>query len=574
MKKLAISSILVTMAGASSFAQAQTPERSPIEPGEIYRSIDPSQLLNRGELHKPDKPILEPRIPMLPEEQQDSGASIYVKSFKFSHNTVFTDEQLLAQINNFADQELTLNKMNEIATILTRYYREEGYFVARAYLPEQQLVEDILEIAIIEGRHGEFKIDNTSLVDDKTLLGFLNVIKAGDLVRTDGLERQLLLINDLGGAKVSSSDVMPGAEVGTSDFMVGVDKTSKYPAYLMLDNYGSFYTGEHRLSAGFTINSLSGIGDTLSFSGMVSDTANLTNFGLNYGRHLGYKGWRGSVGVSKSDYEMDKVGGMNILGTSIGVNASASYPFIKSHSKTRQITISSRYQMMEDDHFDNTEEKTNLGFGLSLLERQPTYFFNRTGSFVANLGYNFGDLKMANDLAKFGDLNETAGFYHKLNFYLGHQQFVVRNLTLQTSLNAQFNLGSNNLDGGEKISVGGSNGVRAYEDSEQSGDSGYALSLDLIYSLPSFGNYHHNTSLFVDHAWVEINTDQKIDFQSNERQLNAFGVGYSANYKNLDLKATYGVGFGSEKTPSFKYQDATYSTDAAKFMFQLVYRFN
>lgn len=49
----------------------------------------------------------------------------------------------------------------------------------------------------------------------------------------------------------------------------------------------------------------------------------------------------------------------------------------------------------------------------------------------------------------------------------------------------------------EDLSVAGSNGVRAYEDSELSGDQGYVLSLDLIYTLPNVDqiSHSHNTSI-------------------------------------------------------------------------------
>lgn len=557
-------------------AWAQTPEQPPAgaSSGDAYRSVDPNKfLLDRGMPYKKGaKPLLEPRIPFLPPSEEDSAA-VYVKTFKFSHNTVFDDADLLNHIKEFEDRELTLHQLQEAATKLTRYYREKGFFVARAYIPAQTLEDDVLEISLLEGRHGKFELENNSLVNDKTALGFLNKLNKGDLVRTQGLERQLLLINDLSGARVVSSDVFPGEEVGESDFKVGLAKTPKYTGYATVDNYGTRYTGEHRLGVGFSVNSLTGIGDTLSFSGLVSQTTDLTNYAVNYSRPLGYIGFTGGVGVNKTDYEMAKLEGFEVFGTSHGVNAFVSYPLVKTHMVTRVVQLSTDLRQMHDTSGleSNTEkaEKQNIDFTLKLTESRPTNLFNLPGSLMASIGYSLGSLSMENDVAKNGDVQlDSEGFYNKLTASIGHQQYLVRNLTLQTSVRVQQNLGDN-LDGGERVSVAGSNGVRAYEDSELSGDSGYVLSLDLIYSLPKIRAYSHNTFVFLDHASVKKNTKTFND-APNTRSLNAVGVGYGMNYKNFDLKATYGVGFGSEKEPTV---EAEYSTAANKFLFQAVMRF-
>ena len=47
----------------------------------------------------------------------------------------------------FSNNEL--NKLKEITSIVTKYYRDNEYFVARAYLPQQTIKDGIIEIAII-----------------------------------------------------------------------------------------------------------------------------------------------------------------------------------------------------------------------------------------------------------------------------------------------------------------------------------------------------------------------------------------------------------------------------------------
>lgn len=570
--------LLFGFAALSLNAAPEVPKNVP-KAGDILRSVDPDKLLEqRGESYKaPQNPLLEPQDIKKPSATPDDKAKVFIKSFKFSHNSAISSDKLLSLIKKFENQELNLFQMQELTSIITKYYREKGFFVARAYVPAQELENDILEIAIIEGKLGEFKLKNDSKVKDEVALGYLKKIKSGDYVVDKHLERQLLLIDSLSGARVINSDVFPGENLGESDFLISLDETPKYSGYAMIDNYGTRYTGEHRLSLGANINNLTKIGDTLSLSALASQNANLQNYGVTYVRHLGYSGLSGGVGVSRTSYEMEETGkmdGVEVFGNSLNLNMFLSYPFIKTHTTSRTLDISTTTSKMEDDSglsgYTQTEEKLDNTLTIKLSERRPTNLFSLPGNLTAYLGYALGNLSMENDEAKTSDeFIESEGFYHKLIAFVGHQQYLASKLTLQSSLKMQQNLGRN-LDGGQKLSVAGSNGVRAYEDSELSGDSGFTASLDLIYSLPNFGRYFHNISLFTDYAKITKRVTDPVNDDKNDRTLAAYGVGYAFSYRNFSFKSTYGFGYGSEKTPT---TEDEFSTKAQKFLFQAIYQF-
>ena len=48
-------------------------------------------------------------------------------------------------------QDLDFNGLNDAASRIQRYYRERGYFLAVAYLPQQEIKDGIVEIAVLEG---------------------------------------------------------------------------------------------------------------------------------------------------------------------------------------------------------------------------------------------------------------------------------------------------------------------------------------------------------------------------------------------------------------------------------------
>jgi hemolysin activation/secretion protein len=536
--------------------------------GDILRQVDPVKL--------PETPKALPSVGAgeykAPLSAKDDMKT-YVKSFKFSGNSAFSSETLASLIKPYENQELGINGLKEVASIITKYYRDNGYFVARAYIPAQSMENGLVEIAIIEGTYGAFEMKNSSLVETSEVQGFMDHLKGGELVSTMSLERQMLLINDLSGAQVTNAEVYPGAAVGTSDFRITVSPTPKYNGYAIADNYGSRYTGENRLSVGGYINSLSGIGDTLSLTGLISHTADLKNARIGYDRPLGYAGLKGGISFSMTDYTLSEITNYEAYGRTNSYNAYLAYPTIKTRAHTQSLEVSYDHKEMKDSSgtpgsVDEAKKQLD-SLTLKATDKRNTALLNLPGSLYASAGATIGHLGLKNDTAITNDTGLNAGGnYTKLNLNATHSQYLIENTTLQSTFKAQKSFG-NNLDSSEDLSVGGTNGVRAYEDSELSGDQGYALSLDLIYTLPTVAQITHNTSLFVDHAKIWKN-DTIFNTDENTRTLNAIGIGYGMSYQNFDLKATLAHGFGEDRTPT---TEAEFHTHSNKFLVQGMMRF-
>ena len=536
--------------------------------GDILRQVEPIKM-----------PVLQKALPSVgageykaPLSVQDD-VKIFVKSFKFSGNTVFGSEALSVLVKSYENKEVGINALKEIASVITKYYRDNGYFVARAYIPAQSMENGIIEIVIIEGSYGAVELKNSSYVDTHEVQNFMDELKHGQIVSTMNLERQMFLINDLSGAQVTNTEVYPGQAVGTSDFRVTVSPTSKYSGYAMVDNYGSRYTGMNRLNVMGAINSVSGIGDTLSLSGLISNTRDLKNIRLAYDRPLGYTGLKGGVSVSATDYTLSEVTNYEAFGRTDAYTAYVSYPYLNTHSHTISTDLSYDHKSMKDSSglpglVEESRKKLNA-LTLRLNDGQNTALLNLPGSLNASAGITIGHLGLGNQVAYTNDVSlNSQGNYSKLNLSLNHTQAVAQTLNFQTTIKAQKSFGKN-LDFAEELAVGGSKGVRAYEDSELNGDQGYALSMDMVYSLPRYENISHNTSLFFDHAKVWKNSTT-FNTEDNQRVINAIGIGYTANYSGFDLKATFAHGFGSESTPTI---EADISTSTNKLLVQGMYRF-
>jgi hemolysin activation/secretion protein len=499
--------------------------------GDIEKQVKPPKI----EKEKPTLPSIgsgEYKSPM-----SDSGKMLYIKSFIFSGNEYISNNELQVLAKEYEDKELTFKQLNELTSKITKLYREKGYFVARAYLPQQNVLENgnVLEIAIIEGNYGEFHLKNDSLVKDSIVQGMLDDIKDANIVSTRTLERAMLIINDTPGAIVTAADVMPGAKVGTSDFAITTEATKPYDGYIILDNTGSRYTGKNRVMAGVNFNSLSGIGDKLSFSGLVSNGADLTNGRVAYSAPLMPNGLRGELSYSQTNYSLvEEYKNLDAKGDSKTIEAKFTYPIIRTRVENFYTNLSFFNKDMKDEvgSTNDITKKDSKSLKVGLSYDRSYLAFGKNSSSKVSFNYTYGKLSFDDSAKEIADKNgaDTQGNYSKINLDLSHDIALSSLFTLESSLKMQYALSNKNLDGSEDFSIGGAYGVKVYPDGELSAENGYLFSTELKYKLPTYNTLNSSLGVFYDRgrAYMSNNT---VGFES--KSLQDIGVGYYGSYKDF-----------------------------------------
>lgn len=545
---------------------ASTIYANPIPPkiSDVLKEVTPPKI----EKEKREIPKIKQEQISTPKGFEDDK-KVKIERFLISGATHMSNEELKQIVAPYEKQDLSFNQIQEITTLITKIYRQKGYFVARAYIPEQNIYTQngVLKINIIEGNYGEFKLENKSLVKDSILQSNLDDIKDKDIVSTNTLERAMLIINDTAGAIVTKADVRPGKEVGTSDFLIGTEATNRVNGYLIGDNYGSQYTGKHRIMAGVDINSPFNIGDKISAFGFTSEKEGLLSGKLSYYFPIHANGTRGEISYSKTTYELgSSYKELDAIGKNDSLTARVTYPILKTRVENLDSYVEVSYNKMKDEiqSVDSKVKKDSYVSTTGLDYTKDSLIFNKNSQTRAGVSITFGKLNFNDKDDKETDKNgaNTQGQFSKINLELGKDIDIFDSLKWSNTLQMQYALGNKNLDGSQDLSVGGINGVRFYQDGEESAENGYIYNTEFIYTLPIIAGIDNKISIFYDIGRIYMS---KNITQEKSRTLQDIGLGYKVSYKNFFANSYLAYNIGNEVTSQDNYN--------SRAMFQVGYVF-
>ncbi len=482
--------------------------------------------------------------------QAKSDIQVTISQFKFSGNKSVSDVQLSSLLIDYLDKPIGIKELNQIIAQVTRYYRQQGFMLAEAYLPEQDL-SSTLQIAVIEGYLGELKLQAKGKLDE----AFLKKMAAHELanntaIRESNLVKNITLINSLPGVR-AVSELAPGQEVGYSDVSIEVEALPRVTGYLSANTYGNRFTGREVLNAGVYLNNLAGRGDRLGLNLKDSNGERQRAVQLGYIVPITEAGTILNLNAGYSDYRLG--GEFSILGAtgdSAFVSAFLDQPVLRSRQGNITSRIGLSYKDVSDDvsafALENHRSINALELGLFGDWRDGSWNgFNQLG-----LNLKFADLNFKNSLAKSLDATgaETAGNFVKYNLFGSRIQPLSADFNL--IFRAEFQGVNKNLDSSEKLAIGGVNRWREFGELPTSSDRGLIAGLELRRAmlpintlasfLPIFKSVEASPYAFVDYGKGIINHNALID--DNHVNSVHYGAGVDMQFAKrwlLDLTLSH-----------------------------------
>jgi len=498
-----------TLALAAAQAYAAPPDAGQV-------SQDPRAPLAPAAPATPVLKVDKPTAGAVPE----GGATVKLSTIALQGNTAFSSSALQALLADALGREQTFADLSRLAERITRHYRDAGYLVARAYLPPQQLDGGRLDIAVLEGRLGQVAVTNTAALNPSALAA-LQQLPLNSPVQSQSLDQALLILADLPGTQIQST-LRPGQAVGASDLLVEVSRTRGFEGSADLDNFGSLYTGEYRVGSSLYWNNPLDRGDQLSLRVQASND-HLHYERLAYQLPLGTHATRIGVAVSNMQYRLGKdFKSLDATGSARIASAYLRQGLLRSVSANWYGQLQFDAKFLRDEVGSmSTATRQNLHNLVAGLSGDWTDALGGAGNNGLQINATLGRLALDSASATLDAVSaRSAGSFLKLETALQRNQALSRGLSLAVNLRGQ--LADQNLPSVEKISLGGSQGVRAYPQGEALGDSGWLASAELRWNLaPGW-----QLQAFGDAGGVRV-SEQPWLTGSNHRRLAGAGLGAS-----------------------------------------------
>jgi hemolysin activation/secretion protein len=438
---------------------------APVTPGSVQSEFDAG---------KPRLPATPPQVllpqPAAPSPHNPRARRFQVRGFVFSGNTVFSSRTLKTLVERYQDMELNLYDLNQAADVVSEFYHEHGYTLARAVIPSQKVVDGAVQIRIIEGRIGKVGYSGNKRFSTSFLSARTKQLKPGALVTTDNLEHDLLLLNDIPG--LSAKVVLePGAEFGATDADIKIAE-KLFSGSVGVSNYGRKETGQNKLDTAISLNSPFGLGDQLTLAASDTQHKLVRYWKAGYSFPLNTLGTRLTIDSSKAAYDVS--GAVAALGISGDIRSSdimITHPFARSRADSRWLTVGVKRSRLKQSALgvpvsDNAINVLNVNYLINHIH-DDTSVTNASFSLDTNgRSVNSDPTRQDAVFARMeADVNYTTPFVGKWDLYLRGDVVHSKEMLPDT----------------EKFSLGGPGSIRAFRPSEVRGDRGYQATAELRY---------------------------------------------------------------------------------------------
>ncbi len=432
----------------------------------------------------------------------------------------------------YFQHQVALAKLDELALVLARKYREHRRVIAPVFLlGEQDVTQGIITFQIVEGRLESLSVadkdgDGFSIPEFRVeyannVLRFHAEALKGRVLTEQEFERTVMILEDLTGRRYSAQMYAGQTPQGVSGSLVESTQAilPEFQANVRADNQGSPALGQHQFSASLLwrpVQTLSA--DQFYLSYMTSETALVSAFALGYEIPVGNSGLRAGLRGSLVKYELGGAFTATLAtGTADSASAYLAYPLIRTLTASLDSTLTLSRASLEDR---NTSTINPRDLNTLSLEFRGAMKDDSGGQTSAALGVTLGNLSFATSAQKAADTLGLQGgslmFFYELSHArrLGEQGDITLMLRGQSA--------QANLDSYQKMSVGGINGVRAFAPTENNGDDAFLARLEIGRSF-SMWSLEHRLAVFYDQAKVAIN-HAPTSASSNDVTLAGYGI--------------------------------------------------
>jgi hemolysin activation/secretion protein len=417
-------------------------------------------------------------------------------------------------------QPLSVLELNTLLRDLIVHYRDNYYPVVDAFLPEQAIENDIVQLVVIPGLLGKIKVEGSKYFKESLLVKNLRATP-GLAIRSDTTAADVDFLNR-NAFRRADLVYEKGEEAGTTDIILKVNERNPFRMYTSLDDTGNDLTEDLRYALGYNWANVGGWDHQASYQFKASlDMNAVRSHSLTYAIPLPWRHYLSFVG-SYSDTDAlfgpSDAPGVNLDsgGTSWQGSVRYTIPLPNMGGYTHETSFGYDYKYSESQLLANvlainTNHTDVSQLAASYSASLPDSWGNT--AFTLSGYYSPGSTLENNNDEEFQKSNASSAGY----LYAKLEASRVTKLPADFTLicRAIYQIANENLLGSEQLGLGGYDTVRGYDEREANGDTGYFLSAEVrtpgvsIGEVLGFKTFTDSLQFlgFIDYGGVSIYTN-------------------------------------------------------------------
>jgi len=487
-------------------ANAQQPLPAPAQPVPLQRE----QIVPRPSLQPQEAPALtvQPGVAgsVPPGARQ---VEVTLNAILLDGMSAYRPEQFAVLWQDELGKKVSLARVFEIAGLIERQYRADGYFLSRAYVPEQTVSDGRFVIAVVEGYIADVVVQGEVGDVRKLIQKYVGQIVGRKPITSADIERYLLLANDIPGITARGT-LQPAEKDGASQLVV--DATLEgLDGFATVNNRSSDFTGPWVGAVSGAINSQSELGERTEIILLNTlFTGEQTYMQGSLESRFGAEGFKVkgtlSYGPSEPGSTLKQ---LEVKAVSKGIDIEASYPILRSR----------RFGWLTALSFDLDNIETDASGSPFSADRLRVLRFNNrfeyrdayAGVNALTLGIHKG-LEIMGASTRKNSLPQSRG-EGKSSFWKGTIEasrlqglWAGQDTSVNLLVQAAAQYTRDPLLAAEEFRLGGEKFGRGYDPGELLGDRGIAGSVELQVNLASgntewFTGYQFYTFLDAGRTW-------------------------------------------------------------------------
>lgn len=414
-------------------------------------------------------------LPPAPQLRDGPSTTLVLIAVEIVGATAYPAETFAPLYDHLLARNITLRDVAALADEITAMYRDDGYFLSRAVAPEQSVEGGILQIKINEGYLEDIIVKGDA---PETVRRRLDRLKDYKPLRVKDLERALLLIGDLNGVSVSTSDIAANPyDLAAHTLTVHIDE-DRIEASIFADNRGTDDAGPVQAHLRAAANSIITTGDQLSagFFTVPDDPGELLLGDVRYQFPITDSGAYATLSGMVSRFDAGaSLAAFDTESRTKQVTARFSYPFMRSRKRSFWGNVAFNGRNIEEEQLGAPQFEDKIRI-LSASANYRHDYWNGVTTLFAETSQGLNMLGASSGGGSLSRPDADASFT-KIEGQITRYQNIGKEFGLYVAASGQVSFEP--LLASEEFAIGGARFGRAYDYAEVTGDDGFATLVEL-----------------------------------------------------------------------------------------------